>query len=160
MKLELEFYHFHLRKCIWKFHSPKKRPFCPAGQSYQELSQWGLNKMVVNLQTTFLTVFSFPKKWLRFNWNLFLRVALKISQRWFGWWLGPYSAPSHDLNQVDDPVDWAIYKSPGLNDWNHETTLSPIQMTGYTIAFTKSLTCHQIDLKGCHIKNWGTYLFH
>ena len=31
VKLELEFYHFHSRKCIWKCHLPKWQPFCPGG---------------------------------------------------------------------------------------------------------------------------------
>ena len=31
VKFELEFYHFHSRKCIWKYQQPKWWPFCPGG---------------------------------------------------------------------------------------------------------------------------------
>ena len=31
VKLELEFYYFHSRKCVWKCRLPKWRPFCPWG---------------------------------------------------------------------------------------------------------------------------------
>ena len=31
VKFELEFYHFHSRKCNWKFCLPKRWPFCPGG---------------------------------------------------------------------------------------------------------------------------------
>ena len=31
VKFESEFYHFHLRKCIWKCRLPERRPFCPGG---------------------------------------------------------------------------------------------------------------------------------
>ena len=31
MKFEAEFYHLHLRKCIWKCRLPKWRPWCPDG---------------------------------------------------------------------------------------------------------------------------------
>ena len=33
MKFESEFYHFHSRKCNWKFNLPKWRPFCPGGDA-------------------------------------------------------------------------------------------------------------------------------
>ena len=34
MKLELEFYHFHSRKCIWNCRLPKWLPFCPGEMRY------------------------------------------------------------------------------------------------------------------------------
>ena len=38
---------------------------------------------------------------LKFHGSLFLRVQLTISQHWFRWWLGAWSAPSHYLNQLE-----------------------------------------------------------
>ena len=37
VKYELKFHHFHSRKCNWKYHLPKWRPFCPGGD---ELTWW------------------------------------------------------------------------------------------------------------------------
>ena len=37
--------------------------------------------------------------WLKFHWNLFLRVHLKTNQHWFRWWLGAEQVTSHFLNQ-------------------------------------------------------------
>ena len=31
VKFETEFYHFHLKKCIWNCRLPKWRPYCPGG---------------------------------------------------------------------------------------------------------------------------------
>ena len=31
VKFQLESYHFHSRKCIWKCRPPQRRPFCPGG---------------------------------------------------------------------------------------------------------------------------------
>ena len=52
---------------------------------------------------------------VRFQWNLFPRVQLTISQHWFRWWLGAGQATSHYLNQWW-LVCWRIYASPGVNE--------------------------------------------
>ena len=37
VKIELEFYHFHSRKCIWNCRLPKWGPFCPGGDKLTHL---------------------------------------------------------------------------------------------------------------------------
>ena len=37
VKFESEFYHFQSRKCNWKCHLPKWRPFCPGGDELKDL---------------------------------------------------------------------------------------------------------------------------
>ena len=48
-------------------------------------------KMAAISQTIFADEFSRMKSfvfWLKFHWNMFMGVLLKITQRWFRWWLG------------------------------------------------------------------------
>ena len=50
------------------------------------LTHWGRDKMEAISQTTFSNAFSWMKMfeyWLKFHWNLFLRVQLIIFQHWF-----------------------------------------------------------------------------
>ena len=57
-------------------------------------------------QTTFSSAFSWSKMFefrMQFDWSLFLRVQLTISQHWFRQWLGAYQATSHYLNQSGLP---------------------------------------------------------
>ena len=66
------------------------------------LTHLPLDKMAAILQTIFSNAFSWMKSfvfWLTFHLSLFLRVQLVITQHWFRYWLGTYSAPSHYLNQ-------------------------------------------------------------
>ena len=46
VKVELEFYHFHSGKCIWKCCLPEWRPFCPGGD---ELAPEISSAIVVNV---------------------------------------------------------------------------------------------------------------
>ena len=38
--VKFELYHFHSRKCIWKWRLPKWRPFCPGGGKLITTSYW------------------------------------------------------------------------------------------------------------------------
>ena len=81
------------------------------------LSHWGRDEIDAILQTTFSETFSWLKMCefrLKFQWSLFLRVQLTISQHWFRWWLGAVPATIHYLKQwwLDY---WRIYASLGLN---------------------------------------------
>ena len=52
----------------------------------KSLTHWGREKMAAILLTTFLNTFSSMEIfefWLKFHWNLFLRVQSTISQHWF-----------------------------------------------------------------------------
>ena len=57
--------------------------------------------MTVLFQMTFSNAFSWMKMlvlWLKFNWNMFLRVQLTAFQHWFGYWLDVGYATNHYLN--------------------------------------------------------------
>ena len=65
--------------------------FSPAGQNGRHFSQ-----------TTFSNAFSLEKHfvfWFKFNWSLFLRGQLTISQHWFRYWLCAEQVTSYYLNQ-------------------------------------------------------------
>ena len=67
----------------------------------QVLSHWGRDKIAAISQTTFSKAFSSKKFFefrLKFDWNLFPWVQLKISQHWFRKWLGAVQTISHYLN--------------------------------------------------------------
>ena len=65
-------------------------------------THWGQDKMADIFRTIFSNAFSwmncfeFP---IKFDWSLFLRVQLTITQHWFRWWLGAEQTTSHYLNQ-------------------------------------------------------------
>ena len=68
----------------------------------KSLKHWGRDKMDAISQTTFSSAFSWMKMfefWLKFHWNLFIRVKLTIFHYWFRLWLGADQATSHYLNQ-------------------------------------------------------------
>ena len=65
----------HNYHTIWKHHV-----------SYQELTQWGRDKMAAISKTTLSSAFSWKKMSalrLKFHWSLFLRVQLTIFQHCF-----------------------------------------------------------------------------
>ena len=58
--------------------------------------------MAIIPQTTFSSAFSWMKRFVfrfEFQWSLFRRVQLTISQHLFGQWLGADQATSHYMNQ-------------------------------------------------------------
>ena len=67
VKFELEFYHFHTRKCIWKCRLPKWRPFYPGRDEitvavqdqvyYDHIngSRWSLRHQVINNNVIYCT---------------------------------------------------------------------------------------------------------
>ena len=70
-----------------------------AGESMAAMG-WHIEAETTIFQTTFSSTFSWMKMhkfWLRFNWILFLRVQLTISQHWFR--LGTGQVTSHYLKQ-------------------------------------------------------------
>ena len=74
--------------------------------------------MAAILQTTFSMAFLWMKMyqfWLKFHWNLFLRLQLTILHQWFRLWLGADQVTSHYVNQW-----WlhsqCIYASLSLNE--------------------------------------------
>ena len=95
------------------------------------LTHWGRDKKDAISQTTFSNAFSWMKLlefWLKFHWNLFLRVQLTIFQHWFRYWLGAVQATSHYLNQC-----WLeyrrIYASLGLNELMRSRAIKRIPMS-------------------------------
>ena len=81
----------------------------------QPLNSFPPGKMSAISQTIFSDVFSLMKSfmfWLIFNWSLFLRFQLTISQHWFRWWImtwcqignKPLSEPM--LTQYTDSYMW------------------------------------------------------
>ena len=94
-------------------------------------------------QTTFSRAFSGIKMlefWLKFHWNLFIRVKLTIFQHWFRWWLGADQATSHYLNQW-----WLVYRriyaSLGLNE------LRPVMYSSYGTHNRISISENNTQLK-------------
>ena len=96
VKLELEFYHFHSRKCHWKCRLLKWRPFCPGGDEwsiyhmliFSVLSHWNENVFilmkssslaapkVVKMTTfgaasdeTFIKMMTFSFQWHAWYWH-------------------------------------------------------------------------------------------
>ena len=74
----------------------------PHAPDANEFTHLPLDKMAAILQTVFSYAFSWMKNFvfcLKFNWSLFPRFQLTITQHWFSKWLGAEKATSHYLNQ-------------------------------------------------------------
>ena len=70
--------------------------------AWTTLKHWCKNKMADILQITFSNAFAWMKTFqfqLNFNWGLFLRVKLTLSQYWFRWWIGTKQGANNYLNQ-------------------------------------------------------------
>ena len=92
------------------------------------LPDWCQNEMGTVLKKTFSTAFSWKKIFafsLEFDWNLFQKVQLTISEHWFRWWLGAKQAASHYLNQ------W--WPSPYDAKWHHWTLVNWDSRLQYTL---------------------------
>ena len=90
------------------------RPRYTARRSIAQLAltQWGRGKMIVNLQTSYSSLFSSMETyifWFKFHWDLFLNVPLSLIWHRFWKWLGTVYATRHYLS------DWlSRFMSPCL----------------------------------------------
>ena len=69
--------------------------------SLDTLTHWGTDKMAMVLDTTFSIHFFNGNCfiWFKFNWNLFPRNQLAISQHWFRYWFGVEELTNLNLSQ-------------------------------------------------------------
>ena len=97
----------------WVTDKQAMKPYC--------LTLLPLDKMAAILQTTFLNAFSWLKKfdfWLKFYWNLFLRVQMKIT----GIGLDNGLVPMRRQAIIwinDDPIHWRLYATLGGDELTH-----------------------------------------
>ena len=129
-----------------------------------ELSHWSRNNMAVMFQTTFSNAVSWTKIyqfWLKFHWNLIVKVQLTIVQHWLRQWLGTNQATGHCVKQWG-LVYWRIYASLGLNEiinlkdmWQTYTktcnTAKKKKRSSYYDLYQRNVTI-EMGRKGPHIK--------
>ena len=76
--------------------------------SLHAVTHWDWDKIAATLQTAFSNAFSWKKIyvfWLKFQWNMFLRVQLTISQHWFRYRVSSKHVPRWPLLEA---VLWRI----------------------------------------------------
>ena len=135
-----------------------------------ELTHWGLNKMAAIRQTTFWNAFPWMKIvvfWLKFHWNLFLKVQLRINHHCLRWWLGIKQTTSHYLNQWR-PRSLHIYASSNLNEFIQKRLQSSISVEGFWTLFQNKdcLPCYRdfhhkdkmVGLLPFYFNNGNTYI--
>ena len=87
------------------------------------LTRWGRDKIDAILQTTFSNAISWKKMFefrLKFHWSLFLKVQLAVFS--IGSDNGLALNRRHAIISTnDDPVQWRIYTSLGLNELKNHT---------------------------------------
>ena len=107
---------FLIKKMHLKMSSEKWRPFC---LGLNVLSDLGVNKMIVVLQTLISNAFYWIKSFtgsFKLHWSLFLGVQLVMSQHCFRLWRGAEQAASHYL--AEQQCAMFLY-------FSHETSVAP-----------------------------------